>query len=668
MDAANRALKEQNPFSQNIIRASHVWNESPPDIESLNAHASDAVFKTLDEIKAGHYPTTSLLITAQNGTGKSHIISRIRRHLKQNGKALFVLANRFNNLDKIKEGFQKHLAESLSHEGAHEVSQWQEIASKITLTSLENLKPSSKIPSTQGLVQKFTSKGVETAGKWIQRISDTFCRVNRLRDPEVIKAILWCLSKNEQPYAVGWLSGKELAQYKANELRLPSHRQSFDTVLQVLEVVSYFYELVVCFDELDYEDFNEQGLHRSQVIAGLIRELFENMNRGLILTTMMPGTWNGRVRQLPEGICNRITAQGKPYDLKHIDEQSITELVAFYLKNFYESKNIEPPHSLYPFDEPQLKEIGKEKPTAREVLKWCKENCKPQLEQAKKEDSTSYLKEVSTDSEGNTEENEVEEAFSIELKEDFQSYWEDNHLIGDALLFSLQRLLEKQIEEVEIISVNQQVKKRGGKDPYLNFKIYGKESNVDVCIGVAVLQDNGGRGLGAGFRRLLDETGDFGLSRGCLVRSSKKPLNPYFRTTYLEPLIKVRGGEFVDLKVEEIQPLVAIYNVHRKREEYGLTEEQIFEFIETAESDKILGIHSPLIQEILSAPSKQVPETADEPEVETADPEELLEEMPGNTSTLENLDDNSEADLDFLGDNDEDLTESDDLEDLVLNE
>ena len=656
IEAANRALQEQNPFSQPpLIRASHVWKENFPDIESLNAHASDAVFNALDEIKAGHYSTTSLLITAQNGTGKSHIISRIRRRLKQNGKALFVLANRFNNLNEVKEGFQKRLADSLSYEGAHSISQWQEIASKITLASLEILKPNSKAPSTQILIENFTSKSVVKIGGWIQQIGDAFCRSNDFRDPEIIKAILWCLSENQQPYAISWLSGQELAQYKANELRLPSQRKSFDTVLQVLEIISYFYELVICFDELDYEDFNEQGLHRSQVVAGLIKELFENLKRGLILTTMMPGTWNGRVKQLPDGICNRITAHGKPYDLKHIDEQSIIELVTFYLRDFYDARNIEPPYVLYPFDASQLREIGKEKPTAREVLKWCKENCRPPAGPL----PIGLVAEPPII-------DPIKEAFSIELQEDVQSYWEDNHFIADALLFSSVRLIGKQVEGVEIVSASPEVRKRGGKDRYLNFKICGEQSNAEVCIGVAVLQNNGGRGLGAGFKRLLDEKNEFQLSRGCLVRAYDKPLNSYFRNRYLEPLINEKGGEFVDLKLEEIQPIVAIYNVYRKREEYGLTEEQIFEFIETAEPEKLLGIHSPLIQEILSPPSEQVPETAEEPEVDTLDPEGLSEEIPDNVVISGDSNDNSGTSLDLLDENEDDSTESEDLDELVI--
>ena len=78
--------------------------------------------------------------------------------------------------------------------------------------------------------------------------------------------------------------------------------------------------------------------------------------------------------------------------------------------------------------------------------------------------------------------------------------------------------------------------------------------------------------------------------------------------TYLEPLI-LEGGEFVELKEEEIKPLLAIRSVYQKREvDYGLNEEQIVQFIANKGRDYELGASNPLLKEILSDPSYQVPD------------------------------------------------------------
>jgi hypothetical protein len=128
------------------------------------------------------------------------------------------------------------------------------------------------------------------------------------------------------------------------------------------------------------------------------------------------------------------------------------------------------------------------------------------------------------------------------------------------------------------------------------------------------LQYDGGRGLGAGFKRLLDRE-RFGLTRGCLVRSGKKLINNHFQKTYLVPLID-GGGEFVKLKETEIKPLIAIRSVYQKREsEYNVTEEEILKFVTEKGEKYWLGSHNPLLKEILSDPSYQMPDDLkDEPD------------------------------------------------------
>lgn len=609
IDQVNATLRNHNPFSQApILRANHVWGKGFPDVESLNAHASDAVFRALEEIRAGLYSTSSVLITAQDGTGKTHIVSRIRRHLQNQGGALFVYANKFDNLNRVKQGFQQILADSLSNIGRRGMTQWQELATAMANDAIKAANLQAQFLPIEHLVKKFEDSEEEQARKWVNQLTKAFRKAKNVKDPDIVRAIFWTLSGEEASYASNWLGGKELAQYKANELSLPNQSQSFDTVLQILSLISEYNELVICFDELDLPEHNDAGLHKSQVIAGLVKELYENLHRGVILTVMMPGVWNEKVKQLPPGVWSRVTACGDPYDLKYMDGDSVIELVTRFLKEFYEEKELVPPHPIYPFDEHQLRELGREKLTVRRVLMWCKDNCKPQA--IKQDDQPSPI-----DDPPLVVEDPVEVAFRNEMEEDLSRHLDDNTLIANALLFSLQMLVGQTVERVMIEEVTTGVKRKGGRDPYLNFKILGKEDGKDVSIGVAVLQFDGGGGLGAGFRRLVDDDKLFGLTRGCLVRSQSKPINSYFRKTYLNPLIYQKGGEFVDLKEEEVKPLVAIRSVYQKREvDYNLTEEQIARFIGEKGVENLIGIHNPLIKEILSDPSHKVPVLADEPE------------------------------------------------------
>ena len=264
---------------------------------------------------------------------------------------------------------------------------------------------------------------------------------------------------------------------------------------------------------------------------------------------------------------------------------SIVQLVSLWLTEYYKAKNLVPPNRIYPFTESQLRSLASEKPTVRQVLQWCRDNCNPGVEPP----------------------NPVEVAFTKELEENLGSALDDNFLIANALLFSFQRLIDQTVERVTIEDVTEKVKKRGGKDDYINFKIIGKEKGKNVSIGVAVLQYTGGKALGAGLRRLNDyET--FGLTRGCLVRSKNKKITPHMENNYLVPLVKQKGGEVVPLKEEEVKPLIAIHAVYQKRDvDYKVSDLQIFNFIAEKGAEKMLGVSNPLIQEILSDPSYEVP-------------------------------------------------------------
>jgi hypothetical protein len=592
------ALVEHNPFAQPpFVTANNIWGKGFPDVETLNAHASDAVFKALADIQAGLYPSTSILITAQDGTGKSHIISRVRHHLQDLDSAFFILANKFSDLNQLKPGFQQLVAESLFNIGTKGCKQWQELATAMANTVFKAANASMQGIEPKDLVKKFDNASSEKqVGEWVNSLTKAFCRIKSVQDPEVLRAVFWTLSEEQAPFASNWLGGKELAQYKANDLRLPAQNQSFATTLQILDLISQYNSLVVCFDELDIADFNDAGLRKAQVVANLVKELIENIEHGIILSVMMPGTWSEEVsKKLPAAVSTKMSTFGQPLELQYLNADTTIDLVAFFLKDYYDAREIIPPHPLYPFDETQLRKIGSGKPTVREVLKWCREHCQPGLTP--------------------TISNPVETAFNAEMSESVKSLLDDNYLIADALLISIQGLIGQTLEGVEIKEVTTGVGKRGGKDGYLNFKVIGTQAGEELSIGVAVLQYDGGQALGAGFRRLLDEDGKFELTRGCLVRSPKKPINGYFRNNYLDPLIQ-SGGEFVKLVEQEIKPLIALRSIHQKRDsDYGLTEEEIQVFIQDKGEQYFLGIHNPLVQEILSDPSYEVPnDVEDEPD------------------------------------------------------
>jgi hypothetical protein len=542
---------------------------------------------------------TSIAIAAEPGMGKSHVISRVRHRLKTKGGALFIYApfGKYSELNLIKYQFQQILADSLRQTGSQGVTQWQELAAAIVTDTLKKLKPSAKFHnSPKNLVTKFTQSVAEN-NNLIDKFTIAASKIKpHISDPDVVRAILWTLSENHAPHAIKWLSGKDLAEIKAYELGLPNpdkedrEAQSFDVVRQILDLISDYNALTICFDEIDGTGYSDEtGFSKAQVVAQLVKDLFDNLCKGVILTVMMPDTWRNQIKLLPNasGIPARVSAQGDPINLRYLDGDSIIELVTLWLKEFYEINNLVPHYPVYPFEESKLREISKQKPTFRQVLSWCRDNSQvlglpPTIEP---EDKNTCL---------------VKIAFNKALEEEYGEVLEDIALLDEALYFSFLTLINQTIKGVTIEDVAE-VEPRKGNGSYINFKVIGKENGKIVKIGVSIRQESHGKSVSAGLKRLIQYK-EFGLTRGCLVRSKK--INPNWSAhDSVNKLLVKMGGEWVLLRVEDVMPLIAILSVYVAREDYGLSEQQIFDFI----AKTGITAKNPLILEILSDPSGQIP-------------------------------------------------------------
>lgn len=648
MEALNSAIQTHNPFSKaGIVKEQDVWCNGFPDVSTLNAHASEAVFQAVEKgriSQSSQDKVSSLTITAQQGVGKSHIISRIRQHLESEGGASFVYAsvNNYTDLNLILYQFQQTLADSLSHIGSQGVMQWQEVATAIANEGFKAINSTAPNLSPQELIERFD----KVAASWMSRnknfmntLSQKVLQAKPISDPYILRSILWTLSESQCPFAIKWLSGEELDQSKAQELGLPANSgktnqdreaEALGNIKKILNLVSYYNPVIICFDEIDVNtSCRDDGFTTPQVIADLVKRLYDTLEHSelgqgiVIITVMLPDTWKKTVNLMPGGIPDRVSTytNRQPIELKHLNGDSLVELVQLWLNNFYETKKLIPPHPIYPFEESQLKDYGRGKPTVREALIWCAENFKVD-EQALPEDPRERF----------------ELALQQEGEADLGDYLEDNYLIADALRFGFKTLIGEvltgqtssgeTLNEVviqEITDVKPISKNRDRGKGFINFRIIGKEKDQVFKIGLAVLQYTRGIAVGAGLLRLLDYQ-TFDLTRGCLVRSYQRKIKKSWQAyEYINQLTQELGGEWVNLEAETIRPLIDLFAVYQERERYQLSEEQVIEFSKPKIIDNFL------LLEILSNPSGVVDE-------EAIEGEQLLEDFL-NPSSLENTSD-----------------------------
>ena len=635
IEAVNAAINSHNPFTNaGIVKEQDVWGKGVPDVPTLNAHASNQVFKAIEFVRksqSSQDKVTSIAITAQQGVGKTHLLSRIRHELEKVGGALFVYAggNNYTDLNLVKYQFQQTLADSLSKTGSQEVMQWQEVAAAMANEGRENATTPAE------LVKKFDQAYKSSLAKnknLMNALQKQIIKNKSDADPYIIRAILWTLSETQAPYAIKWLSGEELAQLNADELGLPNtsktnqdrEAEAIKNIQQILNLVGYYNSIIICFDEIDVKNNStEDGFPTESVIANFVKILHDTLENSdlsqgvVILTVMLPETWRDKVNSIQGGTPDRISkfTQRKPIDLKPVSADYMVQLATVWLREYYSSKNLIPPHTLYPFKESHLREYGKNKPTVREALRWCADNFKVEEEKLPADPFERF-----------------ELAFIRESEVKFEKYIEDSSLIAEALYFGFNTLKGQTLEEVMIQEITKDILPKSKNNNFINFKIIGNENGKEVKIGVAVVQDSQFT-LNACLKRLNDYH-TFDLTRGCLVRSHSK-IKQMKKTaaTYslLNELILHKGGENVDLIEDQIRPLIAIFAIYQKRENYQLTEEQIFDCI----SKNNITFDNLLLKEILSDPSGNMPDIDDE---------DIIDKFltPSNINETEDTDDLSD--------------------------
>ncbi|MEG4211325.1 hypothetical protein [Microcoleus sp. S13_B4] len=591
----NKAIASQNPFDRSlIVRSNDIWNPSFPDVPSINAHASDAIFQAIEQIRARYRTVSGITIKAEKGLGKSHLISRIRSRLLEEGGSFFVYMSDvdYGNLNRVHANFLNTLSLSLKQIGNEGVMQWQELATALINEAL------GKTHIPQNLVKQF-SGALAKNPKLVDRLTEKVLQLKpNIENPYLIQAILWTLSSDKVSFATNWLSGKALAQGQADAMGLPNSTEedkegeAFQTVCQILDLIGDYRTLVIGFDELESVDRNEAGFSRAQVLALLVKDLYGKIKRGVLMTAMFDETWQFQIRALPQAESVTARMGEKIFDLQYLNADDVVTLVSQWLKEFYDSKGLTPPYPVYPFQEGELRELGKEKLIVRKVLEECAKNWKVPNDPTPPPTAADPL-------------HQVELAFNNELnalEETIEKYFDDSNILAEALYLAFLAVKGETVERMQVEEI-EKVQTKAVDKGYLHFRIRGKENGKSVKIVVAVVQESGAKFVSAALKRLI-EYQKFDMTRGCLVRSKDVKPKTVGKQCLDQLLSQELGGEFVKLASEDIKPLLAIYLVNKARTEYDVTEDQILEFI----VHKKLATENYIICEILSDPSGQIPD------------------------------------------------------------
>jgi Cdc6-like AAA superfamily ATPase len=583
-----------NPFRiKSIVTATEIWGTVQSEIASLHLDAEKTILGAIRNIK--DIGKVGILISADAGIGKSHLIHRIRENLESKGLGIFAYIPPITEPNRPDFHVRYHLVDSFTRQNDLGISQWEIIAARLIGTvKAKNYSKyfelSNDIPALREFIlieHKFMTHFEMM--DFIEKLASEITRLNRLKK-DFVKAVLLLLFENEKESkfadakagALSWLQGSD-DEERISAAKLPRYpldqqqavSVSFISELCLLaEAVSL--PVVICFDQLDNFVPSFDCKHTPSQVAAFCVDRLHLQCQNIVLIISAVTTRLMEINALDPATLARVSE--RRISLNPPSASEMYELVRQRLDWFFKKAdldlNVENLSPYYPFQESEIvtlvTNLEKGKGNLRDLVNKCADLFEQAGGKPPKTDLELFL--------------ESYEQNLLSISENKPQKNDDE--IAEILRFCLTHLHEES-GGVKASRIDT------GKDIHMIICGYDSSHNKDVRIGVRVCNTGASATFNAVMSRILDYSKN-NLTRGCLVRS--EPIRgSWNKGIKLRDELLVKQGEVVVLKENELIPLIAIYQI----------------FQQNQEKDKILGlikdsriiVENPLIQEILSAPN-----------------------------------------------------------------
>jgi Cdc6-like AAA superfamily ATPase len=585
--------KSVNPFSSiPVISEDAVWGDGDVvihDLPGLNQHIDERIFDAITEVRKKYSSKIGIAIKGDRGTGKSHVIYRVWRKITQEGDSVFAYISPCTNPKRINSHVRFYLSDSFTYQDSQGITQWQKLAAA-AINTLKGTEFEDKYRSyiekchSPNELRKYivASQNKTTLLGFFDELVEAILENQTGIDVNFLKALLFLLLKNAiiAQIALAWIKGEDNSEIKKIGLPEFLFAEKEDKSIWMMEQICKLAEIaslpvVICFDQLDSAGTdNDSGDSPAQSIAKCIDRIYFQCSNVILVCCVISDTWR-EIEQMGSGIPDRVgqrAVRAKP----PTTEQTI-ELVKLRLNWFYKNNSLNAedyPH-LYPFEESKIKHIASESASARSLMTWCADEFEKVIDDEKKKKT--FLEKY----------DELIKQIQIPMKDDDQ--------LAAIIFCAMTMILNGGTANVVI----QEVKKIADATHDLHFIISGYDClhKSQVKIGVRICETTNGKTFNAVMTRLVNYD-KYGLTRGCLIRSTDVPRSWKIGYALKEKLEKEQGGEVVVLKKNDMKPLVAIQKIYEQSEDYGFTKEEIKQFVK----DLGLAADNLLICEILSAP------------------------------------------------------------------
>ena len=267
-----RAKSVINPFVSN--RVDSAWDPDSIDVEAINRTAFNRCIETIDLVRNTDQ-CRGLLLSGEPGSGKTHLLQRLRRHVQRNGRDCFIYVPPVSGPDRFFRDLLQHTVQDLV--GSRPGSPSTQIET-LLVRELLHAETQEKLPAAMfwADVRKRNPPG-EALFAWLDGPMQRLC--DRLQvDPEVTRVLRHYLAEHRRFDAYSWLLGRSVPEAVVERLgvsrTLEEDADALHALVALSRLAGTYAVLVLAFDQLEGLQVDAQDQLGLRAFATGLAKLF----------------------------------------------------------------------------------------------------------------------------------------------------------------------------------------------------------------------------------------------------------------------------------------------------------------------------------------------------------------------------------------------------------